>query len=65
MPYLFMLSWSFRKREDKDTIEGTTLISGKLPHQMNHVLGNQKEYKKQELCTSCQKMNGMCMYKRD
>lgn len=50
---------------NKDTIEGTTQISAKLPQQTSHVLSSQEEDKKQELCTSCQKMNGMCVYKRD
>ncbi len=50
---------------NKDTIEGTTQISAKLPQQTSHVLSSQEEDKKQELCTSCQKMNGMCVYKCD
>jgi hypothetical protein len=53
------------KGEDKDTIEGTTQISAKSPHQMSHVLGSQEEDEKQEFCTSYQKLNGMCMYKCD
>jgi len=35
--------------EEKNTIEGITRIV-RLPHQMNHVLGNQKEGKKKTTC---------------